>query len=94
MCREIGCSNYVAVGILSGYNIITTMFDDVLHCFGFVFPFRLVSLHVEVYTVGFSPRHYIVAPMLFPSGNPSRYHEEVSSLQSMIPPKRFDTFPP
>ena len=32
--------------------------------------------------------------MLLPSGNPINYHEEVLSLQPMIPPKRFDTPPP
>ena len=32
--------------------------------------------------------------MLLPSGNPFEYHEEVLSLQPMIPPKRFNIFPP
>ena len=32
--------------------------------------------------------------MLLPSGNPFSCHEDVLSLQSMIPPKRFDIFPP
>ena len=32
--------------------------------------------------------------MLLPSGNPIKCHEEVSSLQPMIPPKRFDIFFP
>ena len=41
-----------------------------------------------------SPRHYTVHPMLFPSGNPFKYHEEVLYLQPLIPLKRFDTFPP
>ena len=27
-------------------------------------------------------------------GNPFKCHEDVSPLQSMIPPKRFDIFPP
>ena len=31
--------------------------------------------------------------MLLPSGNPFKCHEEVLSLQPMIPPKRFDIFP-
>ena len=31
--------------------------------------------------------------MLLPLGNPFKCHEEVLSLQSMIPPKRFDIFP-
>ena len=45
-------------------------------------------------TVGVSPRHYTVDPMLLPSGNPFKCHEEVLYLQPMIPPKRFDIFPP
>ena len=31
--------------------------------------------------------------MLLISGNPFKCHEEVSSLQPMIPPKHFDIFP-
>ena len=31
--------------------------------------------------------------MLLSSGNPIKWHEEVLSLQPMIPPKRFDIFP-
>ena len=45
-------------------------------------------------TVGFSPTYNTVDPMLLPSGNPFECHEEVLSLQPMIPPKRFDIFPP
>ena len=32
--------------------------------------------------------------MLLPSGNPFKCHGEVLYLQPMIPPKRFDIFPP
>ena len=32
--------------------------------------------------------------MLLPSGNQFKCHEEVLYLQSMIPPERFDIFPP
>ena len=39
-------------------------------------------------------RHDTVDPMLLPSGNPFKCHEEVLSLQPMIPPKRFDIFSP
>ena len=36
-----------------------------------------------------------VDPMLLPSsGNPFKCHEGVLFLQPMIPPKRFDIFPP
>ena len=34
-----------------------------------------------------------VDPMLLPSGNPFKCHEDVLSLQPMIPSKRFDIFP-
>ena len=34
-----------------------------------------------------------VDPRLLPPGNPFKCHEEVLSLQPMIPPKRFDIFP-
>ena len=40
-----------------------------------------------------SPRYYSVDPMLLPSGNPFKCHEEVLYLQPMIPPsKSFDVF--
>ena len=32
--------------------------------------------------------------MLLPSGNPFKCHEEVLYFQLLIPPKRFDIFPP
>ena len=32
--------------------------------------------------------------MLFSSGNPFKCHEEILYLQPLIPPKRFDIFPP
>ena len=35
-----------------------------------------------------------VDPMLSPSGNSFKCHEEVLYLQPLIPPKRFDIFPP
>ena len=35
----------------------------------------------------------MIDPMLLPSGNPFKCHEEVLSLQPMIPPKGFDIFP-
>ena len=41
-----------------------------------------------------SPRHFTVDPMLSASGNLFKCHEEVLSLQPVIPPKRFDIFPP
>ena len=40
------------------------------------------------------PRHYTVDPTLLQSRNPFNCHEDVLSLQPMIPPKRFDIFLP
>ena len=51
-----------------------------------------MAINVSVQWV--SPRYYTIDPMLLPSGNPFKYHEEVLSLQPMIPPKRFDIFFP
>ena len=46
-------------------------------------------------TAWVSPRYYtVIDPMLLPSGNPFKCHEEVLYLQPMIPPKRFYIFPP
>ena len=36
--------------------------------------------------------HYTVDPMLLPSGNPFKCHEEVLYFQLLIPPKRFDIY--
>ena len=54
-----------------------------------------MTINVSVYSikVGFS-RHYTAGPMLFPSGNPFKCHEEVLYLQPLIPRKRFDIFSP
>ena len=65
----------------------------------FVFPFVGVPVWrlIKVYsiTVGFSPTLYCVdLIMLLPSGNPFKCHEEVLYFQLLIPPKRFDIFPP
>ena len=52
-----------------------------------------MAINVNVqYNGGLLPRHYTVDPMLFPSGNPLKCHEEVLYLQPLIPPKRFDIF--
>ena len=57
-----------------------------------------MAINVSVqYNGGFLPDIVLtVDPMLLPSGrrNPSKCHEEVLSLQPMIPPKHFDIFPP
>ena len=47
------------------------------------------------YNGGLLPNIIPFDPMLLPSGNPFKCHEEVLYyLQPMIPPKRFDIFPP
>ena len=54
-----------------------------------------MAINVSVqHNGGFSPRHYTVDPMLLPSRNPIKCHEEVLYLQPLIPPKRFDIFFP
>ena len=54
-----------------------------------------MAINVSVqYKPWVSPRYYTVDPMLLPSGNSIKCHEEVLSLQPMIPPKRFDIFSP
>ena len=53
-----------------------------------------MAINVNVqYNGGLLP-DITVDPMLFPSGNPFICHEEVSYLQPLIPPKRFDIFSP
>ena len=52
-----------------------------------------MAINISVQYNGGSPRHYTVDPMLFPSGNPFKCHEEVLYLQPLIPTKRFDIFP-
>ena len=53
-----------------------------------------MAVNVSVqYNGGFLP-DIILDPLLLPSGNPFKCHEEVLSLQPMIPPKRFDISPP
>ena len=52
-----------------------------------------ISVSVQ-YNSGLLPGYYTVDPMLLPSGNPFKCHEEVLYLHPMIPPtKRFDIFP-
>ena len=54
-----------------------------------------MAINVSVqYNGGLLPDIYTVDPMLFPSGNPFKCHEEVLYLQPLIPPKRFDISPP
>ena len=54
-----------------------------------------MAINVSVQYNGWaSPRHYTVDPMLLPSGNPFKRHEEVLYLQPLIQPKCLDIFPP
>ena len=55
-----------------------------------------MAINVSVqYDGGFLPDIILlVDPMLLPSGNPFKCHEEVLYFQLLIPPKRFDIFPP
>ena len=50
-----------------------------------------VSVHAHWWV---SLRHDTVDTMLPPSGNPIECHEEVLSLQPMMPPERFEIFSP
>ena len=53
-----------------------------------------MAINVNVlYNDGFLP-DITIDPRLLPSGNPFECHEEVLYLQPLIPPKRFDIFPP
>ena len=54
-----------------------------------------MAINVSVqYNGGLLPDIYTVDPKLLPSGNPFKCHEEVLILQPMMPPRRFDIFPP
>ena len=53
----------------------------------------VTSVSVQ-YNSGFLPDIMLSIQCYLPSGNPIKCHEEVLSLQSMIPPKRFDIPPP
>ena len=70
-------------------------FQGAIYCFSGVSEWRLmINVNVKHNERRASPRHYTVDPMLFPSGNPFKCHEEVLYLQPLIPPKRFDMSPP
>ena len=54
----------------------------------------IISVNVQ-YNGGFLPDIILtVDPKLSASGNLFKCHEEVLYLQPLIPPKRFDFFPP
>ena len=54
-----------------------------------------MAINVNVqYNGGLLPDIHAVDPMLSASGNLFKCHEEVLYLQPLVPPKRFDIFPP
>ena len=59
-------------------------------------PSVTVSTHTNVqYNGGLLPDIILLSStVLFPSGNPFKCHQEILYLQPLIPPKRFDIFPP
>ena len=76
--------------------LLTYLISYYYNVFGFVF--CLVSLHGDqcrkcTAQRWVSPWHYTADPMLLPSENPFKCHEEILYLQPMIPPKRFGIFP-
>ena len=83
--------------------ITTTICDGVLHCLLFLMffwcPYMAINVNVQYYG-GFLPDRgcvfaaFQVDPMLSASGNLFKCHGEVVYLQPLIPPKRFDIFPP
>ena len=79
---------------------LSLLFDDVLFCLNFCWCLCM-AINVSVqYDGGFLPdiilltQCYTVDPMLLPSGNPFKGHEEVLYFQLLILPKRFDIFSP
>ena len=56
--------------------------------------YTYINRHAEPPNITEQKRHYTVDPMLLPSGNPFKCHEEVLYFQLLIPPKRFDIFSP
>ena len=76
---------------------LSLLFDAVLVCFLFKFcwcPCMAINVSVQ-YDGGFLRDIILfVDPMLLPSGNPFKCHEEVLYFQLLIPPKRFDIFFP
>ena len=71
------------------YYVVSVLFLMFFWC-----PCMAISVNVQ-YNGGLLPDIILLTQsMLFPSGNPFKYHEEVLYLQPLIPPKRFDIFPP
>ena len=73
------------------------MCDGVLHWLLFLMffwcPYIAMNVNVQ-YNGGFLPDIILLTQCYLPSGNLFKCHEEVLYLQPLIPPKRFDIFPP
>ena len=85
-------------GTIIVYSIITTLSIIYYIVFSFVLfggpPCMAINVSVQ-YNGGLLPDIILLTqPMLLPSGNPFKCHEEVLSLQPTIPPRCFDMFPP
>ena len=61
----------------------------VLFLLSFWCPYMAINVSIQ-YNGSLLPDVITVDPMLSPSGNPFKCHEEVLYLQPLIPPKRFD----
>ena len=92
--------HYYRISLLSYlimYYIVFGWLRYVLQCFCFLklfwYPCMAINVKCTVLRWAF-PRHHTVNPMLPPSGNPFKCHEDVLYYsQPMIPPKRFDISP-
>ena len=70
------------------YYVVSVLFLMFFWC-----PCMAINVNVQ-YNGGLPDILLLTQSMLFPSGNPFKCHEEVLYLQPLIPPKRFDIFPP
>ena len=70
------------------YYIVSGLFLMFFWC-----PCMAINVNVE-YDGGLLPDIILLTPMLSASGNLFKCHEEVLYMQPLIPPKRFDIFPP
>ena len=71
------------------YYIVSVLFIVFLLC-----PCMANDVVSVQYNGGLLPGIILVDPVLLPSGNPFKCHEEVLYLQPMISPKRFAIFAP
>ena len=75
--------------------IIKTMFDNVLQLVLLFFWCPCMAINVSIqYNSGFLPGIILLTQCYYHRGTRFKCHEDVLYLQPMIPPKRFDIFPP